>query len=136
MGLTAMTARAEEIGVDKFGLYVVASDLNDSREFYQSLFGKQPYVVNDRLVGFDLAGGLFAVFAAQAADRKIDFGNSAVPYLRVKDVDREFERMRTAGVKVLDDAVVREGAIALFRIADPDGNVIEFFSIGTTTKNQ
>jgi len=129
VGLFAMNARSDEMQVQKFGLYVVTSDLQASRQFYEKIFRKAPYVTNDRLVGFDIAGGLYAVFAAQAADRKIDKGNSAVPYLRVEDAEREFARLSSLNVTMLDKHVVQEGPIKLFRIADPDGNMVEFFSL-------
>jgi len=134
IGLISMSAQAQDSGVEKFGLYVVASDLDAARKFYERLFQKPPYVTNDKLVGFDVAGGLYAVFAAQAADRKIDKGNSAVPYLRVKDAEREFARLRLLDVTMLDKQVVQEGPLKLFRIADLDGNVIEFFSLVAVSK--
>jgi hypothetical protein len=69
--------------------------------------------------------------AASAADRKIDRGNSAVPYIRVKDAELEFERIKSLNVTTL---VLHEGPVNLFRIADPDGNVVEFFSVVRAAK--
>jgi predicted enzyme related to lactoylglutathione lyase len=118
----------ESSTVERFGLYIAVSDLPKAQRFYEQLLLKKPYVTNDRLVGFDVAGGLFALFAQQGLDRQLTRGDSTVPYLRVKDIDAEFARLKKANVKLLDAAVVREGPVALFRCADPDGNVIEFFS--------
>src|SRR5262245_3246128 len=101
-GMTAMNANAQDSGVEKFGLYVVANDLDAARQFYERLFQKAPYVTNDKLIGFDVAGGLYAVFSKQASDLTIDRGNSAVPYLRVKDAEAEYSRVKKLGATMLD----------------------------------
>jgi predicted enzyme related to lactoylglutathione lyase len=127
--LIAATAQAQDTSIERFGVYVVVADLEKSRTFYERLFRKPPYVKNEGLVGFDVAGGLFATFAERGLDRKLTRGDNAVPYLRVKDIDAEFKRVKEMGARVLDADIVREGPIRLFRFADPDGNVIEFFAV-------
>jgi catechol 2,3-dioxygenase-like lactoylglutathione lyase family enzyme len=131
MAVPAISAQADESSIQRLGMYVVVTDVNKSQEFYARLFQKQPYVKNAAFVGFDVAGGLFAAFAASGLDRKLTRGDNAVPYLRVKDIDAEFKRVQELPARVLDQAIVREGPVSLFRFADPDGNVIEFFSIRT-----
>lgn len=131
MSLHTVAAHAIENNVEKFGVYVVVSDIDRSREFYEKLFQKQPYVKNDRFVGFDVAGGLYAIFAEHAADGKLLRGNNAVPYIRVKDADREFERVAALTSQLIGKKVTQEGPIKFFRLTDPDGNVIEFFSLAT-----
>jgi predicted enzyme related to lactoylglutathione lyase len=127
--LIAATAQAQNSSIERFGMYVVVADLDRSQAFYERLFQKAPYIKNEGLVGFDIAGGLFATFAAGGLDRKLTRGDNAVPYLRVKDIDAEFKRVKEMGARIFDAEIVREGPIRLFRFADPDGNVIEFFSI-------
>jgi predicted enzyme related to lactoylglutathione lyase len=129
LALSAASVSAQESGIEKFGLYVVATDLNKSSEFYAKLFQKPPYIQNDRLVGFEVAGGLYAIFAAQSADQKVVHGNSTVPYIRVKDADHLFERVKALGATLIDKKVLQEGPIKLFRFVDPDGNTIELFSL-------
>ncbi len=34
-----------------------------------------------------------------------------------------------SGVRMIDTSIVRDGPLRLFRFADPDGNVIEYFSV-------
>jgi catechol 2,3-dioxygenase-like lactoylglutathione lyase family enzyme len=126
---STMSAHAGDSNIQRFGMYVVVTDMSKSQEFYARLFQKQPYVKNDGFVGFDVAGGMFAAFAASGLDRKLTRGDNAVPYLRVKDIDAEFKRVKELNARLLDQAVVREGPISLFRFADPDGNVIEFFAV-------
>jgi predicted enzyme related to lactoylglutathione lyase len=127
--LTTGSAHAEESNIQRFGMYVVVADIGKAQEFYARLFQKEPYVKNDRIIGFDVAGGLYVALAASALDRPMTRGDNAVPYLRVKDIEAEFRRVRALPARVVDSAIVREGPISLFRFADPDGNVIEFFSV-------
>lgn len=129
--LTIGSVRADEAGIQRFGLYVVTTDIDRSREFYVRLFQKEPYVTNERFIGFDVTGGLYAVFTAHSLDRKLTRGDNVVPYLRVKDIEAEYERVRQLPARMIDAAIVRDGSISLFRFADPDGNVIEFFSLTT-----
>ena len=60
----------------RLGVYVLSSDLSRSREFYQDLFSAAPTVETDVFIGFDVAGGLFAVISKQtfAPDAKAPRG--------------------------------------------------------------
>ena len=127
--LTAFEVHAQEENIARFGLYVTVADLQKASAFYEQLFQKKPYVRNDALVGFDVAGGLYALYTEQGASGKRVRGDSVVPYLRVKDLEKEFERLKQLGVRLIDEQIVVEGPIKLFKFADPDGNVIEFFSL-------
>lgn len=127
MVLSAVSAHAQENGIERFGVYVAVSDIDRAQRFYERLFQKQPYVRNDRFAGFEIAGALYAIF--RAADPGLVKGNNAVPYIRVKDASREFERVKALEARLLDDEVLHEGPLLLFKFADPDGNVIEFYSV-------
>jgi catechol 2,3-dioxygenase-like lactoylglutathione lyase family enzyme len=126
---TSWSAQAEETGIQRLGMYVVVTDIDKSQEFYARLFQKQPYVKTDKLIGFDVAGGLYVAFAARGLDRSLTRGDNAVPYVRVKDIEAEFTRVKALPASVLDETIVREGPVSLFRFTDPDGNMIEFFSV-------
>jgi predicted enzyme related to lactoylglutathione lyase len=91
------------------------------------VLGKQPYVANERLVGFDVAGGLLALYAN--SQEQTTRGRNVVPYIRVHSADVEFARLKQLDVRMLDEQVVIEGPLKLFRFADPDGNVLELFSL-------
>ena len=56
-------------------------------------------------------------------------GRNVVPYIRVQSADAEFARLKALDVQLLDEQVVVEGPLKLFRFADPDGNVLELFSL-------
>lgn len=129
--VAAAPARSQALAVDRFGLYVAVDDLDRSATFYEALFGKKPQVRTEGLVGFDVAGGLYALVSKDAYRLTLPPGGSVRPYLKVSDIDVAFERVkRLAPCRLESDAVVREGAFHFFRFSDPDGNVVEFFSIG------
>lgn len=127
MTLISSICVADGLQVERFGVYLRVGSLDRSRVFYERVLGKQPYVSNDRLVGFDVAGALLALYAnsADASAR----GRNVVPYIRVQSADAEFTRLKSLDVQLLDDRVVVEGPLKLFRFADPDGNVLELFSL-------
>jgi predicted enzyme related to lactoylglutathione lyase len=132
MSLAASSVTANDSNLQKFGLYVVVADVERSVKFYTALFEKQPYLHNESIAAFDVAGGAYVIFAKGASDISRTIGNSTVPYIRVRDAARERERVARLKVRLLDERVVEEGPIRLFRFQDPDGNVIEFFSVAET----
>jgi len=135
LAFSAAAASAQERPIERFGVYVVVADLERARAFYEALFEEPPYVATPALVGFDVEGGLYALVSAQAYRPNVRRGDNAVPYIRVRDIDREFERVRRLAPAMLDRAVVAEGPVRLFRFTDPDGNMIEFFSLRAVPSN-
>jgi predicted enzyme related to lactoylglutathione lyase len=122
-------ANATPLAVDKSGVYLVVSDLARAERFYRDLFGKAPMFCTDRVAVFDVASNPFVLFARWASDIPRTRGNTCVPYLRVVDIEATFARVTEAGIRTLDAAVVTEGPVRLFRIADPDDNLVEFYSV-------
>ena len=116
-----------ELHVERFGVYLRVASLEQSRPFYERVLDKQPYFANDRLVSFDLAGGMLALFADHG-EKQVK-GRNAVPYIRVADANAEFERLQRLGIHLHDEQVLVEGPIKLFRFSDPDGNMLELFSL-------
>jgi catechol 2,3-dioxygenase-like lactoylglutathione lyase family enzyme len=129
MSLVASFANADQGSFEKLGVYVVVADLARSVEFYSKVFDEQPYLRNLSVAAFDVAGGAFVLFAKRASDIPRTMGNSTAPYIRVRDAARELERVAKLDVHLLDSEIVEEGPIKLFRFHDPDGNLIEFFSL-------
>lgn len=127
MTLTSSISTADALQAERFGVYLRVANLDRSRAFYERVLGKQPYVANDRLVGFDVAGGLLALYSS--ADVQIVRGRNVVPYIRVQSADAEFARLKGLDITLLDAQVVVEGPLKLFRFVDPDGNVLELFSL-------
>ncbi|HEX4970055.1 MAG TPA: VOC family protein [Steroidobacteraceae bacterium] len=127
MTVTSAAPTANELHVERFGVYLRVASLEQSRPFYERVLGKQPYVANDRLVAFDLAGGMLALF--EDRDTQQVRGRNAVPYIRVPDANAEFDRLQRIGIRLHDQQVLVEGPITLFRFSDPDGNLLEIFSL-------
>lgn len=114
----------------RLGLYVVVSDLEVSKEFYEELFGNRAYFENEGFAGFSVSGGLFGVFLESSFTHDLTRGNNSVPYIQVDNIRDQFDRISRFSPEMVHDAVVVEGPISLFMFKDPDGNVIEFFSTG------
>jgi predicted enzyme related to lactoylglutathione lyase len=127
-------AQAGETEFEKLGVYVVAADLERSVAFYTAVFQKPPYMKTERFAAFDVAGGLFAVFATAASDIPRTRGNSTVPYIRVADAAKELQRIAKLDAQLLDEKPIQEGPLTLFRFFDPDGNTIEFFSLAASPR--
>jgi predicted enzyme related to lactoylglutathione lyase len=124
-------ASAAPLAVDRFGLYVAVDDLDRAADFYAALFGKAPQVRSEGLVGFDVAGGLYALVSKKAYRLAVPPGGAVRSYVKVGDIDAAFERVRRlAPGRLESEAVVSEGSFRFFRFRDPEGNVVEFFALG------
>jgi predicted enzyme related to lactoylglutathione lyase len=122
--------RAQASGIERFGLYVISDDLSRAGAFYRELFQKTPQISNSSLVGFDVEGGLYAIVSRKAFALPSAQGSNVRPYIKVRDIFGEFQRVKKlAAGSLQSEAVVEEGPFRFFRFADPDGNVIEFFSV-------
>lgn len=117
------------MAVERFGALVLAEDLERSAAFYARLFGRQPQVRTPTLVGFDVAGGLFAVAARAAYAPEAHPGGAVRPYLKVRDLASAYAHVRAVAPESLRTSVVEEGAFSFFRLADPEGNVVELFAM-------
>jgi len=118
------------VAFERLGVYVLSSDLKRSEAFYRALFGAAPTIRTEVFFGFDIAGGLFAVVSKQTFAPQAKLGGNAVPYLKVDDVRsayRHVEEMAPDALKA--PGVISEGPLSLFKFTDPDGNLIEYFSL-------
>lgn len=123
-------ALAEEIDAQRFGLYVLADDVERSVAFYEALFERPPQVRTPAIVGFNVGGGLFAVVSRRAYAPDEPRAGSVRPYIRVADIESAFAHVaRIAPGRIEGGHIVREGPFAFFRFTDLDGNVIELFAL-------
>lgn len=132
--VSATVSRAAEPDprFERFGLYVVASDLERAGAFYEKLFEKKPDVKTDTLIGFIVADGLYAVISESAYASGLKRGENVAPYLRVKDINAEFARVKAiAPASIQGTGIVTEGPFSFFKFTDPDSNVIEFFHLAS-----
>jgi catechol 2,3-dioxygenase-like lactoylglutathione lyase family enzyme len=121
---------AEPLKIERFGLYVLADDLDRATEFYAALFGLPPEVRIPALVGFGIGQGLFAIASRMTYAIGVQKGGGVRPYIKDADLNSTFQKVRTLmpdGPEIA--GVVKEGAFSFFRFTDPEGNEIEFFSI-------
>ena len=96
---------------------------------------RRPQVRTSSLVGFDVAGGFYAVISKAAYAPGATRGGNVAPYLRVSDIDAWFRHVQAVAPQgLVTKAVVREGPFALIKVADPDGNVLELYSIAPAAK--
>lgn len=127
----ATAAQAEELKVERLGVYVSAKDLQQSSAFYAELFGKAPRVRTPSFIGFDLTGSLFAVVSSQVYGDLLGQGGRVIPYIRVADITATFARVRAVAPASIRGEIVEEGPLKLFKISDPEGNVVEFYSVAS-----
>ncbi|WP_269584185.1 VOC family protein [Roseibium sp. Sym1] len=115
---------------ERLGIYVLSSDLERSEAFYRALFGKGPGVQTEVFMGFDIAGGLFAVVSKETFAPEAKLGGNAIPYLKVPDLAAAHDHVRqVAPDALMAPGVIREGPISLFKFTDPDGNILEYFAL-------
>ena len=120
----------QTIEVQRFGLYVLVDDVERSVAFYAALFGKEPQVRTPALVGFDVAGGLFGIVDRSSYAKNGSPSSSVRPYMKVADLDEAFARAKAlAGDRIEAPGIVTEGDFRFFRFKDPDGNMLELFSL-------
>src|SRR5687767_13911577 len=119
--LLAPTAgRAQTPAVERMGVYVLAQDMDRAATFYEKLFGRPAQFRTPDLIGFDVAGGLYAVASRKTYAPDAVRGGNVAPYLKVADVDAWFARVRAmAPASLVTPAVVREGPFSLIKFSDP-----------------
>jgi len=125
----AQTDEVTMIETQRFGLYVLVEDVEQSVAFYEVLFGKSPQVRTQALVAFDVSGGLFGIVDRATYGTGSTSGNNARPYIKVADIEGAFAHAQALDAKAIEQpGIVTEGPFSFFRMVDPDGNVLEFFS--------
>lgn len=126
--LAVVTSRpTPPIVAQRFGLYAVTDDLGRAVAFYVRLFGK-PEIRVPGMVGFNVAGGLLSVVDRKSFAVTAVRGDTTRGYIKVADIHTAH---RIAAAVATPDAIVTEGRFSFFRMRDPDGNLIEFYAVGT-----
>ncbi|MEE4537156.1 MAG: VOC family protein [Erythrobacter sp.] len=122
--------------IERMGSYLVVADVEQASEFYSALFGREPEYSSPVFVSFDIAGGQFALAARSVFAPQAEIGDNGVPNIRVADIDAMFDHVRrVAPESVVSPSVNREGPIALFKLRDPDGNLVEFYSLPSVSSS-
>ena len=118
------------IKTERMGVYISSNNLNQSLEFYGSVFGIAPEVQTPGFLGFDISDGLFAIVDKETFAPDAIYGNNAVPYIRVSDLSEAHARIKAIVVPPAHiSEIIREDYLSLFKLTDPDGNIVEFYTV-------
>lgn len=109
------------------GAYVPTDDIVVSEAFYSSLFAADPVIELPDFVAFNVAGGWFAIVSRERYAPEAEAGTGAVPYLQSNDLEALQARLVSRGGEAPD--IIEEPGIRLLKITDPNGQLIEFFSL-------
>ena len=116
----------ESIDVRETITVITVSDLPKSREWYSRLFGKvpdlEPFPGN---VEFKVGGAWVQISRGNVRP------SSWSLQLEVRDLSRERERLREAGIAATDIKTV-PSVISYFDLSDPDGNPMRWFQVLTS----
>lgn len=124
------------IEFEQAGVYVLVDDLAAAKRFYGELLAREPVFENPVFVGYYIEGGLVGVALRAQFSPEAEIGDRTVPYLRVKDIDAAFAHAQAVAPNGIEtEEIIREGPIALFKVRDPEGNLIEFYSLSAAASN-
>jgi hypothetical protein len=101
--------------------------MEGSETYYRALFDSAPIIRLPDFVAFDIAGGWFAIVSRERYAPGSETGSGAVPYLQSSDL--EILRARLAAHTGQAPQIIEEPGIRLLKITDPNGQLIEFFSL-------
>ena len=108
-------------------LAVYVTDLERAKSFYVDMLGFEEAGPMDP--GFCLSAGDLTLYlepGRKAFDKRVSEYPEASPCFTTDSVKGAFMKLREAGVKIVSEYLQFGEEFGMFRIADPDGNVIEF----------
>lgn len=115
--------------IDNF--YFVVEDINKSIKFYTELLEKEPTnITENRWADWENENNLiyFGIISTKATGDKRILGNNGVLGLYTKDINKEFEKCKKIGAKILYNPEKIPNSLdnyTCFAIEDLDGNKIE-----------
>lgn len=113
--------------ITAMGAYVATDDMEGSETFYRALFDSAPVIGLPDFVAFNVAGGWFAIVSRERYAPGSEAGTGSVPYLQSSDL--ETHQARIAAHSGEAPRIIGEPGIRLLKITDPNGQLIEFFSL-------
>jgi predicted enzyme related to lactoylglutathione lyase len=96
-------------------------DLAKAKAWYTAAFGKAPYFDEPFYVGFEIGGYELGLHPDLSG---IQFGNNAVTYWGVDDIEKGYQHMLDHGAEAREAIVEVGEGIKVGSVADPFGNVI------------
>ncbi|MFH1088535.1 MAG: VOC family protein [Patescibacteria group bacterium] len=108
-------------------LYVCVKDMTRAISFYEKFFGKKVDVPDERFTRFDIGGFSFGLYDPNKDNEEVVHGNNIVPNIKVDDAEKEYERVKQIGAKIILE-ILDINEFKLFQFEDTEGNVIEVYS--------
>lgn len=112
-------------GVQVIAIYV--SDVERAKDFYVDTLGLE--LNGPSGGGYSLKSGNMSFYLEGGRTQQVESGltyNTISPALATKSIKNAYETLKAKGVQIVEDFVQYGEAFAMFRIADPDGNVLKF----------
>ena len=113
------------LGVNVVAIYV--SDLDRAKHFYTQILGLQES--NDMPPGILLSAGDFTIYLEGGRKGNHEPGmtlNTVSPCFSSASIRNAYNVLKEQGIHIVEDYVEYTPQFAMFRCADPDGNVLEF----------
>ena len=106
---------------------ILSSEVSKSRDWYKSLFNRDPFVDTENFVSFKIAGVFFDI---TTPDAKNPFSSGgSIGYWLVDDVEQVLAKVKEIGGDLYRGPLrVKETNRKIMQIKDPFGNVIGFES--------
>ena len=111
--------------IDEVG--ILTNDVVGLSNFYKTLLGTDNDS-NDDTIQFIITEGTGLTIYNDGIERIANHQNICLAFT-VDDVDIEFERLKTLGVKVIEPPTIRPWGAKNMIFADPEGNQLIFRSI-------
>jgi catechol 2,3-dioxygenase-like lactoylglutathione lyase family enzyme len=109
-------------------MYLAVEDLNRSIEFYSTILQAEPISRNPNYAAFAVGSSRLGLMATGGYAVPVQRGNSAVPTLKVDDLEAWHSRIKPLAQRTTE--IIEKGAFRLFMFLDPDGNVVEVAAVG------
>jgi catechol 2,3-dioxygenase-like lactoylglutathione lyase family enzyme len=112
-------------GLNVLAIYV--SDLEKAKEFYRDILGFEESGAMDP--GFCMVSGDLTIYlepGREECNKPPDKYAEVCPCFATEGLNEAYDKLCDAGVKIVAEYQEFSPEFAMFRIADPDGNKIEF----------
>jgi|SRR5579862_6081557 catechol 2,3-dioxygenase-like lactoylglutathione lyase family enzyme len=114
------------------GICLVTADVKRARLFYEEVL-RTSFKGDDTFAWLQDARGSFSIFSLKGMEemapgsmKGAGYGSYTIEF-EVDDVDREFERLKVAGVEFVKEPTTQSWRRRSVWFRDPDGNIVNFY---------
>lgn len=107
-------------------LYVLVQNTEKAIEFYTKILGFELHRKQDRYTILEIDGVWFGLLNEGFIEGKTIRGNNCVPVLKVENVETEYARLQSAGVKFVT-GIETLSDVKMFQFYDSEGNILEMY---------